>query len=66
MEGQLVTHSEKHSEQKSNEIKVVFGDINKNNVEQMRQLNNLCLPIRYQDGFYTRIILKLRYGKFGK
>lgn len=45
-------------------IKVVFGDINKNNFEQMRQLNNLSLPVRYQNGFYARILGKLRHGRF--
>jgi hypothetical protein len=46
-------------------IKITFGDINKNNFEQMRQLNNLCLPIRYQDGFYYKILRQNRFGKFG-
>jgi ribosomal protein S18 acetylase RimI-like enzyme len=45
-------------------IKVIFGDINKNNFEQMRQLNNLSLPVRYQNGFYARILGKLRHGRF--
>ena len=46
------------------EIKVVFGDINKNNYNQLKQLNNLYLPVRYGDGFYYRIIKHLRYGRF--
>jgi hypothetical protein len=46
------------------EIKVVFGDINKNNFEQLRQMNNLSLPVRYQNGFYARIVAKLRFGKY--
>ena len=46
-------------------IKVVFSDINKNNYEQMKQLNNLCLPIRYQEGFYFKILRQNRFGKFG-
>lgn len=46
------------------EIKVVFGDINKNNYEHLRQLNNLSLPVRYMNGFYARIVAKMRYGKF--
>ena len=45
-------------------IKVEFGDINKNNFNQLKQLNNLSLPVRYQDGFYYRIINHLRYGRF--
>jgi len=45
-------------------IKVSFGDINKNNFEQMRQLNNLSLPVRYQNGFYARILAKIRHGRF--
>lgn len=45
-------------------IKVTFGDINKNNFEQMRQLNNLSLPVRYQNGFYARILGKIRHGRF--
>ena len=46
------------------EIKVVFGDINKNNYNQLKQLNNLYLPVRYSDGFYYRIIRHMRYGRF--
>lgn len=46
------------------EIKVTFGDINKNNYEQLKQLNNLSLPVRYQSGFYARIVHKIRFGKF--
>jgi ribosomal protein S18 acetylase RimI-like enzyme len=45
-------------------IKVVFGDITKNNFNQLKQLNNLSLPVRYQSGFYLRIINHLRYGRF--
>ena len=48
----------------SKELKVVFGDINKNNYQQLKQLNNLSLPVRYQQGFYLRIVGKLRYGRF--
>ena len=46
------------------EIKVVFGDITKNNYNQLKQLNNLYLPVRYSDGFYSRIIFHMRYGRF--
>ncbi len=46
------------------EIKVSFGDINKNNYEHIRQLNNLSLPVRYSNGFYARIVAKMRFGKF--
>ena len=45
-------------------IKVKFGNIDKNNIEQMRQLNNLSLPVRYQNGFYGRILHKMRHGRF--
>ena len=48
------------------QLKVVFGRIDKNNYIQLQQLNNLCLPVRYQSGFYARIVAKLRYGLFGK
>jgi len=51
-------------ELKKKEIKVTFGDINKNNYEHLRQLNNLSLPVKYQNGFYQRILAKLRFGKF--
>ena len=46
------------------EIKVVFGDITKNNYNQLKQLNNLSLPVRYSDDFYYRIINHSRYGRF--
>lgn len=45
-------------------IKIVFGDINKNNYEQLRVLNNLALPVKYKNGFYLRIVHKLRAGRF--
>ena len=47
-----------------NRLKVVFGDITKNNYNQLKQLNNLYLPVRYSDGFYYRIIRHMRYGRF--
>jgi len=50
--------------QNKKEIKVTSGDINKNNIDHLRQLNNLNLPVRYQNGFYARLVAKLRYGKF--
>ena len=46
------------------EIKVVFGDITKNNYNQLKQINNLSLPVRYGDGFYYRIVHHIRYGRF--
>lgn len=57
MEENIITRNNK-------EIKVTFGDVNKNNFEQLRQLNNLNLPVRYQNGFYARLVAKVRYGKF--
>lgn len=57
----------KQEEKKQNPskvIKVVFGDITKNNYMQLKQLNNLSLPVRYQEGFYARIVSKNRYGRF--
>ena len=51
-------------EENQKTIKVEFGDINKNNYEQLKQLNNLSLPVRYMSGFYARIVGKLRFGKF--
>ena len=46
------------------EIKVVFGEITKNNFNQLKQLNNLLLPVHYEDGFYQRIVEGTRYGRF--
>lgn len=60
---QLVTSNSSDRSQKLI-IKVSFGEINKNNFEQMRQLNNLSLPVRYQNGFYGRILGKIRHGRF--
>ena len=48
----------------SKELKVIFGDINKNNYQQLKQINNLSLPVRYQPGFYARIVAKMRFGRF--
>jgi ribosomal protein S18 acetylase RimI-like enzyme len=45
-------------------LKVQFSDIDRNNFEQLKQLNNLQLPVRYMSGFYARIVGKVRFGKF--
>ena len=45
-------------------IKVVFGEINRNNYNQLKQLNNLSLPVRYSDGFYYSIVNHSRFGRF--
>ena len=52
------------SSTEEHKIKVVFGDITKNNYNQLKQINNLSLPVRYGDGFYFRIVNHLRYGRF--
>ena len=52
------------SSTEEHKIKVVFGDITKNNYNQLKQINNLSLPVRYGDGFYYRIVNHLRYGRF--
>ena len=46
------------------DIKLVFGEITKNNYNQLKQLNNFSLPVRYSDDFYYRIVNKLRFGRF--
>ena len=45
-------------------MKLVFGEITKNNYNQLKQLNNFSLPVRYSDDFYYRIVNKLRFGRF--
>jgi len=45
-------------------IKVIFGDITKNNYNQLKQLNNLSLPVRYSDDFYFSILNHSRFGRF--
>ena len=59
-----MTSTEELKKEENELIKVEFGDINKNNYNQLKQLNNLSLPVRYQLGFYYRIINHLRYGRF--
>ena len=59
-----MTSTEELKKEENELIKVEFGDINKNNFNQLKQLNNLSLPVRYQFGFYYRIINHLRYGRF--
>ena len=46
------------------ELPITFGNINRNNYNQLKQLNNMTLPVRYQSGFYLRINYNLRFGKF--
>jgi hypothetical protein len=55
---------ETNTNEKPKEIKVIFGDINRNNFHQLEQINNLSLPVRYSKGFYLRITNKLRHGRF--
>lgn len=45
-------------------LKVTFGAINRNNYNQLKQLNNMTLPVRYLNGFYYRIIHNMRLGRF--
>lgn len=56
--------SENPDLKKSTTLKVTFGPINRNNFEQLRQLNNMTLPVRYGNGFYWRICHNLRFGRF--
>ena len=46
------------------EIKVSFGEITKNNINQLKQLNKFSLPINYGDDFYNKIVNHLRFGRF--
>lgn len=45
-------------------LNVTFGAINRNNYNQLKQLNNMTLPVRYLSGFYYRIIHNMRLGRF--
>lgn len=45
-------------------LNVTFGAINRNNYNQLKQLNNMTLPVRYLNGFYYRIIHNMRLGRF--
>ena len=56
--------TETSSEIRKQKLLVEFDDINKNNYQQLLQLNNMCLPVRYGQGFYARILHKMRFGKF--
>lgn len=49
---------------KKQTLNVTFGPINRNNFNQLKQLNNMTLPVRYQSGFYIRITHDLRFGRF--
>lgn len=49
---------------KHTDIPITFGPINRNNFNQLKQLNNMTLPVRYLDGFYLRIVHNLRFGRF--
>ena len=60
----MSTEEKKENKPSPKEIKVVFGEITKNNYHQLMQLNNLSLPVRYKDGFYLMITSKIRYGRF--
>lgn len=49
---------------KSKSLDITFGPINRNNYNNLKQLNNMTLPVRYQDGFYIRIYHGVRFGRF--
>lgn len=52
------------NQKKNQSLEVTFGTINRNNYNNLKQLNNMTLPVRYQDGFYIRIYHGVRFGRF--
>jgi len=49
---------------KTKSLDVTFGPVNRNNYNNLKQLNNMTLPVRYQDGFYIKIFYGHRFGRF--
>lgn len=49
---------------KKKELPLTFGQVNRNNYQQLKQLNNMTLPVRYLDGFYLRIAHNMRFARF--
>lgn len=41
-----------------------FEPINRNNVFQLKQLNNMSLPVRYSESFYLLLSLGRRFGVY--
>lgn len=48
---------------KLKQLDVKFGDVTEKNVEQLRILNYLKLPVVYSEDFYRRLTNYLRYSK---
>jgi N-alpha-acetyltransferase 50 len=50
------------------EAAITFGGINDQNIEQLRLLNNVIFPVKYNDKFYAEILTTLpeftKYGEF--
>ena len=43
-----------------------FGDVNNGNINLLKCLNDVTLPVKYSRGFYTKMLGYQRYSKLGK
>lgn len=47
---------EEVEESKSRGVKIVFGPVNRNNINSLKKLNNVCLPVNYSKKFYEAVL----------
>jgi len=44
------------------QLKIEFGPITADNVEQLRQVNTSCFPVQYQESFYKDVVQRKNEG----
>lgn len=53
----------KPESRKLKKLDIKFGDLTEKNVEQLRILNYMNLPVIYSEDFYRRLVSYIRYSK---
>lgn len=47
------------------DLQVTFGDITEKNLGQVKMLNSVVFPVRYNDRFYNDLLLSTDFCKLG-
>jgi hypothetical protein len=48
------------------QVSVSFDDVREKNLKQLRKLNQVLFPVRYEEKFYTDVLSSGEYAKLGK
>jgi hypothetical protein len=61
--GELVGSSKMSA---AKQVSVTFDDVREKNLKQLRKLNQVLFPVRYEETFYTDVLSSGEYAKLGK